>query len=166
MGVKGPDWKEQHNFFEGVKVKEHSTPVIIDPEGNGKWVLITGAADGRIYAFRIREIKHGNPVWERVDRVFDNIQADHFSAPTIVKDEKAVYLFVGQQDGRIREYKADVSGKINFSALRFREAGFLSDILMKEHSSPSVQLNNGVFDIISGDYNGNLRHFLCKNTGI
>jgi hypothetical protein len=165
-GVKGPDWKEQPNFFQGVKVKEHSTPVIIDPEGNGKWVLITGAGDGRIYAFRIREINHGHPVWERVDGVFDNIQADHFSVPTIVKDEKAVYLFVGQQDGRIRIYKADVSGKINFSALRFRETGFLSDIFMKEHSSPSVQLNSGVFDIISGDYNGNLRHFLCKNTGI
>ncbi len=166
VGVKVPDWREQHNFFEGVKVREHSTPVIIDPEENGKWILVTGAGDGRIHAFRIKELKQGHPVWERVDGVFENIRADRFSSPALVKDEKAVYLFVGQQDGRIRTYRADFSGKINFSALRFRETGFVPDVLMKEHSSPFVQLNNGTFDIISGDYNGNLRHFICKNNGI
>jgi|WetSurMetagenome_2_1015567.scaffolds.fasta_scaffold00599_18 hypothetical protein len=157
-------WKEQHNFFTGVKVREHSTPVIFDSEGNGKWTLITGSGSGRIYAFGIREIRHGVPVWERIEGVFDNIRADGFSTPAIVKDDKAVYLFVGQRDGRIRGYRAEAQGKVNFGALRFAETGFLPDIRMNEHSSPFVQLKNGVFDILSGDYSGNLRHFHCRNT--
>jgi hypothetical protein len=82
-----------------------------------------------------------------------------------VKDEKAVYMFVGQRDGRIRIFRADAPGRVKFSALRFAETGFLPDIRMNEHSSPFVQLNNGMFDIMSGDYSGNLRHFLCKNNG-
>jgi hypothetical protein len=162
---KGSSWKEQYNFFAGVKVNEHSTPVIVDTEGNGKWTLITGAGNGRIYAFGIKEIRHGVPVWERIEGVFDNIRVGGFSAPTVVKDENAVHLFVGQQDGRIRIFRADASGSVKFSSLRFTEIGFLPDVRMNEHSSPFVQLNNGVFDILSGDYSGNLRHFLCRNAG-
>jgi hypothetical protein len=162
-GGKAPLWKEQNNFFRGVRVKEHSTPVILDGGGNHNWTLISGSGDGRIYGYRIREVKHGLPVWERVEGVFDNVRADQFSAPSIVKDEKAVYLFVGQQDGRIRTYKADITGKMDVSRLRFRETGFLPDIRMDQHSSPFVQLNNGIFDVMTGDYSGNLRHFICKN---
>jgi hypothetical protein len=162
---RGSGWKEQSHFFDGVKVKEHSTPVIVDTEGNGKWTLITGSGNGRIYAFGIKEITQGSPVWERIDGVLDNIRVDGFSAPTIVKDDKAVHLFIGQRDGRIRIFRADAPGRVKFSDLRFTETGFLPDIRMNEHSSPFVQMNNGVFDIMSGDYSGNLRHFLCRNTG-
>jgi hypothetical protein len=161
---RGSSWKEQHNFFAGVRVKEHSTPVILDTEDNGKWTLITGSGSGRLYAFGIKDIRHGVPVWERIDGVFDNIRADGFSTPAVVKDEKSVYMFVGQRDGRIRMFRADAPGKVSFGDLRFMDSGFLPDIRMNEHSSPFVQLKDGKFDILSGDYSGNLRHFICKNT--
>jgi hypothetical protein len=163
---RGSKWKEQLNFFDGVRVKEHSAPVILDTEGNGKWTLITGSGSGRIYAFGIKDIRHGVPVWERIDGVFDNIRADGFSTPTVVKDEKSVYMFVGQRDGRIRVFRADAPGSVSFGSLRFMDSGFLPDIRMNEHSSPFVQLDNGKFDILSGDYSGNLRHFICKNNVI
>jgi WD40 repeat protein len=162
-GGKKPGWKEKAGFFSGVGVKEHSTPVIVDLEGNGKWELISGAGDGRIYAFRIKGMKKGFPVWERIDGAFDDIKVDGFSVPTVVKDENTVYLFVGQQDGRIRTFKADIGDSaFDYRNLRFRETGMMDGIRMNEHSSPFVSINNGVFDIVSGDYNGNLRHFLCK----
>ncbi|HTZ16814.1 MAG TPA: VCBS repeat-containing protein, partial [Dissulfurispiraceae bacterium] len=162
-GKKKTAWKEKARFFEGVSVKEHSTPVIFDPDGDGKWCLISGSGDGRIYAFRIKGIKKGLPVWERIDGTFDDVRVDGFSVPTVVKDEKSLYLFVGQQDGRIRTFRADIDGKpFDYRKLRFTENGLLEGIRMSEHSSPFVSLNNGVFDVVSGDYNGNLRHFLCK----
>ena len=158
-----PVWKEKMRFFQGVGVKEHSTPVIFDPDGNGKWVLISGSGDGGIYAFRIKGMKKGLPEWERVTGPFDSVKVDRFSVPTLVKDEKSVYLFVGQQDGRIRTFTSEIEGKpFDYRKLRFTEKGLLEGIRMNEHSSPFVSLNDGVFDIISGDYNGNLRHFLCK----
>jgi hypothetical protein len=160
-----PAWKEQHGFFEGINIKEHSTPVIFDPDGNGRWLLISGAGDGRLHAFRIRETRRGMPVWEKIDRVFDNIRADRFSSPSMVRDEKAVYLFVGQQDGRIKVFSAGAGKDIDYRNLSFRETGFLGEVRMNEHSSPTVRLDKGVFDIISGDYSGNLRHFLCKQPG-
>lgn len=165
-GKGKPVWKEKAGFFKGVNIKEHSTPVTVDLTGDGRWQLISGGGDGRIYGYRVKEIRKGMPVWERIEGVFDNIKVSGFSSPAIVRDEKAVYLFVGQQDGRIRTFKADISGKqCDYKALKFRETDILSGVRMNEHSSPFVVMNENKFDIISGDYNGNLRHFLCSKSG-
>lgn len=165
-GKKKLLWKEKARFFQGIKIKEHSSPVIFDLYGDGKWQLISGAADGRIYAYQSKGVKKGLPVWEQIDGAFADVKVAGFSVPAIVRDDKAVYLFVGQQDGRIRSFKAEIAGNnaVNYNSLRFVETGILSNVRMNEHSSPSVSLNGGVFDIISGDYNGNLRHFLCKKS--
>ena len=164
-GTKKVVWKEKARFFQGVHIKEHSTPVAFDLNGDGKWQLISGAADGLVYVYRIKEMKKGLPVWERIEGGLNDVKVNGFSAPTVVKDDQAVYLFVGQQDGRIRTFKADIGGaSLDYQSLRFQETGLLSHIRMNEHSSPFVSLNNGVFDIISGDYNGNLRHFFCKKS--
>ena len=166
-GGKLQAWKEKLNFFQGVRIREHSTPTLIDLDGDGKWELISGAGDGRLYAYRIKEMKKGLPVWERIGGAFDDIRVNGFSAPTVVRDERAVYLFVGQQDGRIRTFKSDIGGgPFDYHSLRFHETELMSDIRMNEHSSPFVSLNNGVFDIVSGDYSGNLRHFLCKKASL
>lgn len=165
-GNKTPAWKEKARFFQGINIKGHSTPAIFDLDGDGKWQLISGAADGRIYAYRIKGMKKGLPVWEQIDGAFDGMRVSGFSVPSIVRDDKAVYLIVGQQDGRIRTFKADIADipHVDYRSLRFVETDLLANVQMREHSSPFVLLNNGVFDIISGDYNGNLRHFLCKKS--
>jgi len=164
-GKKNLVWKEKARFFQGVHIKEHSTPVVVDLSGDGRWQLISGAADGRVYAYRIKEMKKGLPVWERIEDGFNDVKVNGFSAPTVVRDDQAVYLFVGQQDGRIRTFKAYIeAAPLDYRSLRFQETDLLSNIRMNEHSSPFVSLNNGIFDIISGDYNGNLRRFLCKKS--
>ncbi len=165
-GNKKPGWKEKANFFQGIKIKGHSSPAIFDLYRDGKWQLISGAADGGIYAYQIKGMKKGLPVWEQIDGAFDDIKVAGFSVPTIVRDDKAVYLFVGEQDGRIRTFKANIADNttVNYRSFRFVETDLLANVRMNEHSSPFVSLNNGVFDIISGDYNGNLRDFLCKKS--
>ncbi len=167
IGKKKPVWKEKAGFFKGIKIQEHSTPVTIDLTGSGKWQLISGAGDGRIHAYRIKEMRRGMPVWEKIEGVFDDIKVGGFSSPAIVRDEKAVYLFVGELDGKIRTFRADITGRqCNYESLKFRETNVLSGVRMNEHSSPFVEVNENRFDIISGDYNGNLRHFLCRKSGV
>jgi hypothetical protein len=165
-GKKAPAWKEKPHFFQGIKISEHSAPAVFDLKGDGKWQLISGAADGRVYAYRIKEMKKGLPVWQRIEGAFEDVRVNGFSVPAIVRDEKEVYLFVGQQDGRIRTFKADIphNPAFDYSSLRFVETDILANVRMNEHSAPFVSLNHGIFDIISGDYNGNLRHFLCKRS--
>jgi hypothetical protein len=83
--------------FQRSKGRGAQHPVIFDAEGNGKWTLISGSGSGRLYAFGIKDIRQGLPVWVRLDGVFDGIRVDGFSTPSIVRDDKAVYMFVGQR---------------------------------------------------------------------
>jgi hypothetical protein len=164
-GVK-PLWKEKKRFFKGIDIHYHSTPTIFDINGDGRWELITGAQDGRIYSYRIKKILNGLPVWEKIDRFFDNIKVGGFCTPSVVRDKNTLYLFVGQQDGHIRTYTAALhAGNAPFGSkdnIIFRERNFLKDIKMYKHSSPFIRLNNGVIELVSGDYDGNIRHFTCN----
>ncbi len=157
-------WKEENRFFSGVRVNQHSSPVLFDLDGDGRWEIITGAEDGRIYAYRAKEIKNGLPVWERITGIFDNIKVNGFSTPAVAKDMNVIYLIIGQQNGGIRAYKAesDDFSNINFNKVVFQETDFLRDITMNNHSSPFMIINNGIMEIVSGDYDGNLRHFVCR----
>ena len=76
-------------------------------------------------AYQIKGMKKGLPVWEKIDGAFADIRVAGFSVPTIVRDDKTVYLFVGQQDGRIRTFKAEIADNttVNYRSLRFVETG-------------------------------------------
>jgi hypothetical protein len=160
-----PSWKQEKNFFRGLKKRFHSTPTVFDIDNDGTWELITGAEDGKIYAYKLKEIKGGLPVWEEITGLFDNIKVSGFSAPTFLRDHNTIYLFVGQEDGKIRTYTAEShdtnkshSGPDTFV---FSERNLISDIRMQNHSSPFLIMNNGMIEMISGDYDGNIRHFSC-----
>jgi len=160
-----PSWTQEKNFFMGVKKRYHSTPTVFDIDNDGSWELVTGAEDGKIYAYRLKEIKGGHPVWEEMKGLFDNIQVKGFSAPTFLRDKYTIYLFVGQEDGKIRTYAAEFHGKnkshIDPDKFVFTERNLISDIKMQNHSSPFLIMNNGMIEMISGDYDGNIRHFSC-----
>lgn len=161
-----PVWKEKKRFFNGIHIYHHSTPTIFDIDNDGRWELLTGAQDGRIYAYRIKQLINGIPVWEKINRLFDNIKVGGFSAPSVVRDTNTLYLFVGQQNGQIRTYTAQLNAENmhvnNQGNIIFRERNFLKDIKMYKHSSPSIRLHNGVIELVSGDYDGNIRHFTCN----
>ena len=160
-----PSWTQEKNFFTGVKKRYHSTPTVFDIDNDGTWELITGAEDGKIYAYRLKEIKSGLPVWEEMKGLFDNIQVRGFSAPTFLRDSNTIYLFVGQEDGKIRTYTAEFHHKnrsrIDPDEFVFSERNIVSDIRMQSHSSPFLIMNNGMIEMISGDYDGNIRQFSC-----
>lgn len=161
-----PSWKEERRFFRGIHIEQHSTPTIFDMDNNGMWGLITGAADGKVCAFRIRDIQNNLPVWEEIAGAFDNIKVDGFSTPSLTRYRDVVYLLVGQEDGKIKTYASGLPDQIevrpfDFSKIKFTETAYLEDINMKTHSSPSITTKDNNIEIAAGDYNGNLRHFTC-----
>lgn len=161
-----PLWREEKRFFRGIHITEHSTPTLFDIDGDGQWELITGAEDGRVYAYRIKEVHQGLPVWEKIKGLFEEIRVDRFSSPTLAWNKDSLYLFVGQQDGRIRTYKSEHQGRragglFDYRTIAFTETTYLKDIRMRNHSSPFIKMNGDILEIVSGDYDGNLRHFSC-----
>ncbi len=153
-------WKEVKGFFRGIPLHEHSTPIVFDIDGDGQWEIITGASDGRIYAYGIKGVKDGLPEWEDIHGMFDNIKVDGFSTPAIAQDMDALYLFVGQQDGRIKTYRAERRDH----GILFHDTGFLRGFRVNNHSSPFITAHDGIIKLVSGDYDGNLRHFVCSET--
>jgi hypothetical protein len=160
-----PSWKQEKNFFKGLQKRFHSTPTVFDIDNDGTWELITGAEDGRIYAYKLKEIKGGLPFWEEITVLFDNIKVKGFSAPTFLRDNRTIYLFVGQEDGKIRTYTSELRDEnkshLELTKFVFFEREFIPDIRMQNHSSPFLIMNNGIIEMISGDYDGNIRHFNC-----
>jgi len=162
-----PHWREEKRFFQGIRIKEHTTPSIFDFGRDGKWQLIIGAADGRLYAYRVREIKDHLPVWEKIEGAFDGVKVEGFSAPTLARDGNTLYLFVGQEDGRIRTYTSELKDEEGnrstaYSNVTFTEKDYLKDIRMHNHSSPSIRVKDDMIEMVSGDYDGNIRHFRCS----
>ena len=160
-----PLWREEKKFFKGLRKIYHSTPAVFDIDNDGRWELITGADDGKIYAYKIKGIINGLPVWEPIGGVLDNIKVKGFSTPSVARYKNTFYLFVGQEDGRIKTYTAELpdgnNSSIDLNKLVFLEKDFLNEIRMQSHSSPFLIMNNGVIEVISGDYDGNIRHFNC-----
>lgn len=155
-----PVWKEQKDFFRGVPKAFHASPTVFDLDGDGVWELIVGDVDGNVSAYRRENAETGRPDWVRIDEVFSAVRTGRYAAPSLVRDNERIYLFVGQQDGAMRFYSARITGT---GMPVFSREEFLNNLQFNNHSSPSVSMNNGIIDLSVGDYNGNLRHFACKS---
>jgi hypothetical protein len=157
-----PSWKEEKKFFRGVRAKYHSTPTVFDLNDDGRWELVTGDEDGKVYAYRMKDIQNGLPIWEKITGLFDRVRVQGFSSPAFVRYQNTLYLFVGQENGYIRTFAAENDDKSNSPYhIVFHEKDILRDINMQNHSSPFALSNRDTIELISGDYDGNIRHFLC-----
>ena len=157
--LEKPLWIEQEQFFRGLPKILHASPSVFDIDGDGIWELIVGDVDGHIRGFRYKVLENGMPVWEKINSCFEHVKVDRYATPALFKDLNNLNLLVGQQDGRIITFTAEI-GRSDFPV--FYKEGFLQDIHVNDHSSPTVHENNGIIEMSVGDYNGNLRHFACK----
>ena len=74
-------------------------------------------------------------------------------------DSEFLYALVGQQDGRIKIFTAKI-GVPGFPV--FHEGEYIEGIQANTHSSPAAILGDGIIELSVGDYDGNLKHFACK----
>lgn len=153
-----PFWREERAFFRDISIREHSAPFLIDIVGDGHWDVVSGAGDGRLYVFRLMGTRKGVPSWERVSSPLDDIKVKGFSVPTLVRTESLVFLFVGQQDGRIRSF---VSARGTAGPGPFAEISTPGFAGTRAHCAPSAILTGQGIDVVAGDYDGNLRSFQC-----
>jgi hypothetical protein len=154
-----PVWTELRHFFSGIPKMMHASPAVFDLKGDGKWELIVGDSEGHVRGFHYEIVDVGLPRWEEMKGIFDEVKVDGYAAPTIFREGERISLLVGERDGRILVFEAHTAG----NALPvFHKNGFLKDIRMKNHSSPSAVAEGGIIEIAVGDYDGNLRHYSCN----
>ena len=157
--LEKPKWVEQKDFLKSIPKILHAAPAIFDIDGDGKWELMVGDAEGNVQGFRYRTGKDGGPEWERISDCFSEVKVNRFATPAFIKDSDALYILVGQQDGRVKIFIADT--RIPGLPL-FQESGYIEGIQANTHSSPTAVSRDGIIELSVGDYNGNLKHFACK----
>lgn len=160
-GMDRPKWVEQKEFFRSLPLMMHAAPAVFDLDEDGKWELIVGDVDGVIRGFRYSLKSDNKPVWEEIPDLFSNTKVARFSSPALFRDSEKIYLLSGQQDGRIVVF---ISGVDAAGRTVFRKDSYLEGVRVNEHSSPSATNSNGNIGISVGDYSGNLKHFVCRNT--
>jgi hypothetical protein len=158
-----PSWAELKNFFRGLPKMMHASPAVFDLDGDGKWELIVGDAQGYVRGFRYHLEHDGMPAWEKIEGIFDDVKVDGYAAPSLFREGDKLSLLVGEQDGRIRVFEADMPG---ITVSPFHIDGFLKDIRMKNHSAPAAISRDGFVELAVGDYDGNLRHFSCNMVSV
>ena len=120
---------------------------------------MVGDAEGNVHGFRYRAGKDGGPEWERISDCFSEVKVNRFATPAFFKNSDILCILVGQQDGRIRIFTAKVGVP---GPPVFHEDGYIEGIQVNTHSSPSAISGDGIIELSVGDYDGNLKHFACK----
>jgi len=152
-------WVTWPAFTAGVRVRGHSAPCLFDLDGDGGDELVIGAADGRLTVYRSQSPR-GGPPWEAVPEGLSEIRVGGNAAPSFVRFPDAVWLFVGQQDGRIRRFVAPAGQEATGG---FKEAAMPDQVRVKGFASPWAEAGaDGGVDLYVGDYDGNLRHFQLR----
>ncbi|MDA8077777.1 MAG: VCBS repeat-containing protein [Nitrospiraceae bacterium] len=158
-----PAWVEVKGFFRNLPKFPHASPTVFDLDGDGRWELVVGDAEGRVRGFRYEQGKDGLPVWREMEESFRQVRVNRFATPALYRDEGKIYLLAGEQDGRILTFSAGVGPS---KGIVFTRDDDLPGIRVQNHSSPSVIFSNGVMDLTVGDYDGNIKNFACFRTTV
>ena len=156
---ENPVWSENKDFFRGIPKIMHAAPAVFDIDGDGKWELVVGGSDGYVKGFRYETGRDGNPIWRRIEKLFDYAKVDGYASPSLAREEGKTYLFVGRQDGKISIFTANPA---YWQTQVFYPDDFLQGVQVNNHSCPAVCEMKGFIEMSVGDYNGNLKHFACR----
>lgn len=153
-----PLWTEQTRFFQGLPNMPHAAPAVFDLNGDGRWELLVGDAQGFVHAFRFRVTQDGQMEWIRLETGLENVKVQHYAIPTLFYDQDKIIMLVGQRDGRLSIFSARArSGQYPV----FHQEGYVDNIQVNNHSAPSAVMDSGIIKLIVGDYDGNLKNFAC-----
>jgi len=156
-----PTWAEKKQFFRGVPRIRHSAPAVFDIDNDGKWELIIGGFDGYVKGFRYERGKDGNPIWHKIEKLFDYAKVDGYASPSLARDKDKTYLFVGQQDGKISIFTAD---PLYWRTPVFYPDDLLNGVQVCNHSCPTAIEKMGSIELTVGDYDGNLKQYACRKS--
>ncbi len=141
------------NILSGSQFK----PAIADLDNDGKLDLITGNFSGRL--MHLEQIEVDADEFEVIDTYFNNIDVGGYSAPsfTDLDNDGLLDLIIGELYGNFYHYEQN---DVNSNEFDLVTANF-NNIDVGYYSVPSFTDldNDGLLDLIIGEYHGNLRHY-------
>ena len=158
-----PVWEEDGTMFSIIDTGLYSTPFFIDLDNDEDLDLTIGDSNGNLSYYE----NIGTafiPEWNKNDILFNGIDVGIYSAPTFsdLDNDGDFDLIVGEHEG-ILNYYENIGTRFNPEWV-YNNSMF-TGIDVGLYSKPTfVNLDNDEdFDLIVGDYNGNINYF--ENTG-
>jgi hypothetical protein len=145
--------------LSGIDVGRNCTPQFTDLNNDGLLNLIVGNRDGSLYHYEQDAMGSNN--FTLISDNFNEINVGGWSAPcfTDLDNDGMVDLIVGESNGNFYHYKQNAFGSTTFDSI---STSFISGLLdVGQYSAPSFTDldNNGLLDMIIGEYDGIFHHY-------
>lgn len=146
--------------LSGIVVGELSSPHFTDLDNNGLLDLIIGNADdGDLHHYEQETV--GSETFTYMTDNFNEIDVGTWSAPCFfdINGNGLLDLIIGKNYGNFYHYEQDAVGSTTFNSISTTFINGLIDV--GNNCAPCfIDLdNNGLLDILVGEYDGNLNHY-------
>ncbi|PID28303.1 MAG: hypothetical protein CSB55_05755 [Candidatus Cloacimonadota bacterium] len=135
-------------------------PAITDLDNDGKLDLITGDISGSLIHFEQTEVNTDE--FKVIDTYFCNIDVGSWSAPafTDLDNDGLLDLIIGEWSGKLHHYEQNAANSNEFD---FVTDDFNNIDVGRRYAPASTDLDNdGLLDLIIGEYYGKLYHYEQK----
>jgi len=148
-----------------INVGRGADPCIIDIDNNGLLDLIIGEIDGNLNHYE-QDVAGGNN-FIFISDTLNEIDVGRWSAPcfTDLDNDDRYDLIVGEASGNFYHYEQNAAGSCVFDLI---SAKFITGLIdVGQYSAPHFMDldNNGLLDMIIGEYDGNLNYFQQDSPG-
>jgi hypothetical protein len=143
--------------FNYIEAGIYSTPFFIDIDNNGLLDLIVGENGGTLDHYEQDAV--GSSKFSLIMKKFNGIDVGALSKPFIIDldNNDLLDLIIGEEYGSLFHYEQNTAGSTEFTLI----TDSLSGINVGEWAAPSFTDldNDGLLDLIVGEYEGNINHF-------
>ena len=145
--------------LKGITVERNSVPFFIDIDNDSLLDLIIGERYGNLYHYR--QDATGGDSFIQISDNFNEINVGGWSAPffTDLDNDGMLDLIIGETNGNFHHYEQHALGSTVFDSL---SSTFIKGLLdFGQYSAPFFTDldNNGLLDMIIGEYDGILSHY-------
>lgn len=136
---------------------DHPVAAFNDLDGDSQMDMLIGEFNGRIYHFE--ESEEGCFEFDLVDPFFNEIDCGYHPVPLLydIDNDGLIDLLIGKNIGLIAHYEQSQQNSYNFEIISENIIG--ADYGQMAHPAIVDLDNDGLMDLIMGEWNGNINHF-------
>ena len=143
--------------FNSIDVGSHSAPTFTDLDNDGLLDMLIGELNGNINHYEQNAPKLTS--FSLVTSNFNSIDVGDKSKPTYtdIDGDGLLDMLIGESNGKIYHYEQNTPNSTSFT---YRTSNFNSIDVENDSAPTFTDLdNNGLLDMLIGDYNGNINHY-------